>query len=70
MQNGASRMFRTIAVIAEESKLPWGDASQRQQVDADPIAIVGLDVLNAFNGLRGEVLFEFLSKRCKAHLQG
>jgi hypothetical protein len=70
MQNGASRMFHTIAAIAEENKLPGGDVSQRPQLDADPIAIVGLDVSNAFNCLRREALFEFLSKGCKAHLQG
>ena len=39
-------------------------------MDADPIAIVGLDVSNTFNCLRREVLFEFLRKGCKAHLQG
>ena len=62
MQNGASRMFHTIAAIAEENKQPEGDVSQRPQLDADPIAIVGLDVSNAFNCLQREVLFEFLSK--------
>ena len=70
MQNGVSRMFHTIAAIAEENKLPGGDVSQRQQLDANPIAIVCLDVSNAFNCLLREVLFEFLSKGCKAHLQG
>ena len=68
-KHGASRMFHTIAAIAEKNKCLGVDASQRQ-VDSDPIAIVGLDVSNAFNSLRREVLFEFLSKGCKAHLQG
>ena len=68
-KHGASRMFHTIAAIAEENKCLGDDASQ-SQVDSDPIDIVGLDVSNAFNSLPTEVLFEFLGKGCKAHLQG
>ena len=36
--HSASRMFHTIAAVAEETKQPGGDASQRPQVDANPIA--------------------------------
>ena len=56
--------------IDEENKLPGGDVSQRPQLVANPFAIVCLDVSNTFNCLQREVLFEFLRKGCKAHLQG
>ena len=46
-KHGASRMFHTIAAIAEKNKCLGVDASQRQ-VDSDPIAIVGLDVSKRF----------------------
>ena len=62
-------MFHTIAAIADENKRV-DDGQQEHLVDPDPVAILGLDVTNAFNCLKREALFDFLRKGCRAHLDG
>ena len=68
-KHGATRMFHTIAAIADENKRV-DDGQQEHLVDPDPVAILGLDVTNAFNCLKREALFDFLRKGCRAHLDG